>query len=430
MLLALLSFKYPYLSLILFLTTSFVKTNLILEVSFFRFVDYTVLCAALLTFMMFYSFIKKGGKLKGLMSGGVVLYTLLVIILFLDCLYTSSPKWGFQKSVSFGTFSFVAFLAPIFFTQSVKDIKLMLLLLFLSGLIIAGGLIFAPHATTFRANVESRAGFLEASTITSASFIAMSFIIAYCTILSTGSNKLIKLICLFLLIPMAYAMIASGSRGPFIGLAMCIITTLLLSYGRVNKIAYLIIPIMILVLGIVMFIKMPEEKTKRVSSVFQSGSLEEQTLSRTVLFKTALKGGFKSPLFGNGTGSFAMDYTGIDEPAHPHNIFLELFYENGFPSVMITIAFFIYIFRYCIKSRRLAKLYFSVDIQWMIDIIILLIFFAFIQANKSAAISGQRPLFFSCGLIIAAYGVMSTAVERDRQLATNFQDNEFLFEND
>ena len=63
-----LSFKYPPISLLFFLTTSFFKTVLMVKFIFFLFFDYTVLCGLLVLVVMLYSFIRSGGKITGLIS--------------------------------------------------------------------------------------------------------------------------------------------------------------------------------------------------------------------------------------------------------------------------------------------------------------------------------------------------------------------------
>ena len=129
--------KYPPIALALFLTAGLTKGMLMLKFSFFRVVDYTVLCAVLVLIAMVYSFVKSSGRLRDILSAPLVIYLLLAAILLLGTTYTSAPNYGLEKSSRFATLGLIAFLAPIVFAHSVKEVKLMVWILFAVGVLLS-----------------------------------------------------------------------------------------------------------------------------------------------------------------------------------------------------------------------------------------------------------------------------------------------------
>jgi O-antigen ligase len=75
------------------------------------------------------------------------------------------------------------------------------------------------------------------------------------------------------------------------------------------------------------------------------------------------------PLFGHGTGNYGFYHAGIDVKMYPHNIFAEIFYENGLIGLLLLLIAFT---QGLIKFNRINKnkngvLFFSLFIYFLIN---------------------------------------------------------------
>ena len=157
----------------------------------------------------------------------------------------------------------------------------------------------------------------------------------------------------------------------------------------------------------------PAYEIRRTMTLF-SGSYDVKEImrDRTQLFGMVWENFGKSPVFGRGTGAFAMDMWGKDERKFPHNIILELLYENGIIGVIIFIFYMWAIYRRWRDSKRLLlkEEMWGPEIVGYVNIVGLLVLFTLSQAMKSSDIEGNRFMFFCCGLVLASLSalVMST----------------------
>ena len=58
-----------------------------------------------------------------------------------------------------------------------------------------------------------------------------------------------------------------------------------------------------------------------------------------------------SPIFGFGIGSFGIEYTGMDIQEHPHNVFIEIWFELGLLSILLFLFFNLIVLRSIIESK-------------------------------------------------------------------------------
>jgi len=409
----LVSLKYPSISLGFFLTAGFIKTVLILYIPFFRVFDYTVLCAVFLLFTMVYVFIRRGANVSKLINKPVICFLLLAVMLLIESLSTSAPIYGWQKSTRHATLGLIAMLAPIIFAADMKDIKELLIMLFVAGAIIAIVTLIAPHSGVVRIAAEQRGSFLEASPLDSAVRIAVAMLIAIYSALMISSTIKSKLIY-FAFVPfMLAAIVITGSRGPFFGAVLCILIILFLVRKQISSIWLFVAGFLILISVIGVFYKLSEESTRRIVSTFESQYEAQIAIEpRSGLFSWAFFNAFSKPVFGHGTGSFAMDYYGTDERCYPHNIILELFYENGLIGVFLFILFMFWIYQRWRVAREVA-FYFDNKPQAkeLVDMTGLLVVFNLLQSMKSSDIDGNRFLFFTCGLVIACCWCMNNKLQ-------------------
>lgn len=403
-LLFLMAFKYPSISVAMYLTAGFIKTILMIYVPVFRSIDYTVLCASLLLIIMAFYFFKNRGELFALLNMPVMFFFLLCIFLLFGAAYTSAPAYGWAKSTKVATLGSIALLSPLFMILNFKKLNEFIVILFVAGLIIAVGTVIAPHAAFYRTSAELRGSFLEADPLESASKIGIALIIAFYYCIFNISSVKIKFI-LFISIPLLLlGIVLTGSRGPLFGAIICFFAVFVLARKNLHVISVALTFILIISAIFYIFIKLPEEQTQRITNMFKGKYEAGQAVeTRSGPFGWVIKNSLKSPVWGNGTGSFAMDYGGADERLYPHNVVLELFYENGIIGLALFLIFLWLVFKRWLMSRQYALQRNLPQIARIVDLFGLLAFFNFMQSMKSSDINGNRFFFFTCGLILATY---------------------------
>jgi len=400
-------FKYPTLSLVLFLSVGFFKTILMMKSSFFIKYDPTVLCAIILSLSMFYFFIRRRMPFLKLINRPVIVFLLLVVVLFFGLTWSTAPKYAFLKSSRVATLGLISLLAPLVFCSKMKDIKNLLALLCLVGVILAVGTLIAPYSSVFRSGAEYRlrASFLEADPLEVAVKIGTAAIICFYLMIAIGTSVKVKAISFFVLIILLWAILLSGSRGPFWGLILTILVALFVARKKLS-------PVSVALFGLLGFFVIVHAVSTSTESGIQRviGVLEEDnTLSSTFSSRSGIYGMVlgrldEDVILGHGTGSFAFDFYGVDEKMYPHNILLELQYENGFLGLLVFCCFMLLVFRRWLSARRNAPFVERDDnAEALIYVVGLLILYNLLQAMKSSDLDGNRFLFMLCGLAVAAY---------------------------
>lgn len=405
--------KYPPIALALFLTAGLTKGMLMLKFGFFRVVDYTVLCAVLVLIAMFSSFIKSRGRLKDILSIPLVVYLLLATILLLGTTYTSAPNYGLEKSSRFATLTLIAFLAPIVFAHSVKEVKLMMWIVLAVGILLSIVTIIAPYEAVLRVAAETRGGFLEANPLATATQIGTAAVIAFIFAIMTHTSKRLRISSMALIALMIAGIVITASRGPFIGLGFTWLVAIFICRKGVSK-AWLPFIAGAIVIGLVVsFTKLPEIATARVATVWKSGyHMKEAAYARTEMFIWTARRFPERLILGHGTGAFAIDRGGQDEREYPHNIMLELLYEQGLVGAVIVGLFLWLIFRRWRQASRFVYLYeLDIGIFQIVHMAGLLFLFLFTQAMKSGDINDNRFMFFCAGLVVAVFSLVRRTVE-------------------
>lgn len=411
--LVILILKYPPLSLALFLMTPFFKAALMLKFPIFRVVDYTVMCGILVLIAMAYSFIRSGGRLKDILSIPLFVYLLLAAILLVGVTYTSAPKYGLQKSSRFATLGLIAFLAPIVFAHSVKEVKLMIWIIIGGGILLAVGTIVEPYAAVLRTSAETRAGFLESSPLATATKIGVAATIFLLFAIMAHTSLRLRIASLTVLPLMIAGMVITGSRGPFLGLILTWLVAIFICRRGISKAWIPVITAAISIAMIVSFAKLPEIATTRIANMWRSRyDMTAAAYARTERFVWTADRFVERPVLGHGTGAFAVDRGGQDIRAYPHNIILELLYEQGLIGAAVLLIFLWLIFSRWRQAARLVYLYeLDIGIFQIVHMAGLLFLLTLTQAMKSGDIDGNRMMFFFAGLVVAEFNLVRAMAE-------------------
>ena len=198
---------------------------------------------------------------------------------------------------------------------------------------------------------------------------------------------------------------ACGARGPFVALAAALVLTALgLLAIRPKTVGFLVSVSAIAILGIALALA-PKESRARVELLVAEDKGASVEL-RESSYKEALDMFAKQPLFGAGTGNFA-----VRDPylLYPHNVVLEVMSEDGILGVLVFSGFVITATWRAWRAWRMARLRRA---RSRVPVAFLLCIFFGLQAMVSGDIA-NRELFFVLGLLTAA-STMGLAYVRPR----------------
>lgn len=423
--LVIVSFKYPQIALILFLTAGLIKATLMLKFSFFRVVDYTVLCAVLLLIAMTYNFIRRGSPFKDVVGIPLGIYLLLSVLLLLGIGYTSAPNYGFQKSSRFATLGLIAFLAPIFFVDKLKDIKLVMGVLLSVGIVLSVVTIIAPQAAVIKTYETARGTFLEANPLDTATRAGTAAIIAFCFAVMAHTSKPLRIFSLTTICVILVGMIYTQSRGPFVAMVFTWLAALFICRRGILRGWLPFIVGAIVIAMMITLIRLPENITSRITRLWSSPYYrKEASLERTSMFVWALRKFPERPVIGHGTGAWSVDRGYGDIRLYPHNIVLELLYEQGLVGASLFIFLIWYIFRrwrWALRDTYLFEGHLHSETFQLVQISGLIFLFTLLEAMVSYDINGNRLMFFCGGLVLALYnciGKMTEQVYEDMGVTT------------
>ncbi|MFT3947230.1 MAG: O-antigen ligase family protein [Agriterribacter sp.] len=172
-----------------------------------------------------------------------------------------------------------------------------------------------------------------------ARYLGLLFLLALSVVHKGKRNYIIYayMVCLFLY------MITSGSKGPIIALlGGCAI--FLADNKLANNMKY-IFTFLVLVAGLLLLLDFIDFFSSsffiaRFSGESSSGTEREELIDMALRYR-----GIPGFLFGNGTGDFGYLMNRTDKRLYPHNIFAELYYENGIVGVSIIIIMMYTVFK-------------------------------------------------------------------------------------
>lgn len=266
-------------------------------------------------------------------SSLLVSYLALSTFLALGILYSRAPVYGTNKAIM--TVAYFWALGTVIYNL-VDDISSAKL--FLKGLVVGGVLLIGITALTFGNPIDMIRGanrFFrlrfgeEGNPILLARHLALA-ITVFTTYVAMRRRWIDILWCLPLSSLAFMYLIATGSKGPLVALIASFISTpILLAKGAMARISVaLVVGGVFLVGAIGVLAMLPQE-------FIQERFVEKiQNLSmRLPAYKIAMSAIMDSDpialLVGHGTGDFGYLDLGKDARSYPHNVFLEITYENG-----------------------------------------------------------------------------------------------------
>ena len=215
-----------------------------------------------------------------------------------------------------------------------------------------------------------------------------------------------KLIAIVAILSGMIVVVATGSRGPFVGLVAGAALTF---FGRRQLLWSLGSAVLLTIVFVAALYLGPAEGRERILTVFGGRYSLEET-GRGGLYRMGLGHYRSNPVFGGGAGSFA-DYRGWgDTITYPHNVFLEIAGETGTTGLVLLLIMFAFCVRPMLRLRSKLEPAAGAGkiIQWLFWV-------GLANAMVSFDISQQRALFASIGFLgaVRQWPVVDETMEED-----------------
>ncbi|MFS0892100.1 O-antigen ligase family protein [Peribacillus frigoritolerans] len=278
----------------------------------------------------------------------IFLFFLLLLVILLSLVYSDSLINSKVKIIKFILLTMPAFLIPFFLIKNSAE-ALNKFYLFICGIAAVLSVIALYNYFIVSSAAFGFVGFNEGNYLGLGRITGMALIILITNFLLGNISKGFKVISLISLIIIMTTLFIAGSRMPLIA-SIIIIAYLIITSIKINK------GIIYLRKGTKLLFSLVLITSFFVAYLARKGFLDTIIYRMSVLFSedggasanervlrygSALNQWLDNPLFGNGIGSFGINYNGIDMRAYPHNIFLEFLSELGILGFVIFITLII-----------------------------------------------------------------------------------------
>ncbi len=285
----------------------------------------------------------------------VVTVVLMGLLLVTGLTYTQTPQWGTKLVVDYVTFGVAPFVLCFVFIRDMAGAKRLLIWVFIlvaayMGLVSSHSLITqgkllapymyslspdAPKVTLLGVEIRGSQELQDRSTI------MLAALFGWFAMTRVRWAKWV----LLLSIPVAVAYILmSGTRtGPLIVAAFAFIIPVLMFRRKILAVSVMLVTAILLMIGT--YYVLPTEATERLTEPLVgergTGLSGQYRLQAWSLCLTMIA---ESPFTGYGTGGFAMADRGMDDEIYPHNMFLQMFAENGVFAFLALCLFWFMVF--------------------------------------------------------------------------------------
>jgi O-antigen ligase len=223
-------------------------------------------------------------------------------------------------------------------------------------------------------------------------------------LLLTEQRSLVRLSLWILAVLQFWAALIAGARGPVLALILTFLVFFMLSVRgfaelKIDQFAWKLGIVAIIVAIIAGIVGQELFPTLAFRTQVFITDLGDSAKMRLNLYEEAIKLWTSSPIWGVGTGGFAIAVTGsafIRE--YPHNIVLELGAEIGLVGVLVFIAMMYMAFRIGLAIVRNSSGLMRVTIRYLL----VSVYFALLNAMVSGDINDNRILFTWLSLNVAA----------------------------
>jgi len=232
---------------------------------------------------------------------------------------------------------------------------------------------------------------------------AILLLIIFIKIYERKENKFKYLI---LIIPSAYLLLRSGSRGVLISLVITVVFYLLfITTMRLKTKIYAVV--FIALLFSVAYKFMPESTIVSYRSTFEYQNMPielSSVLQRITIWKEAIIDFKENPILGVGMGN------SVGGSGFPHNIILEVSAEFGIIGVFMFLSMCYLTIK---KAMRFIKREEKQDLNLLMKLSLILFVYSLTEAMFSGYITNQTQLFMSMGLVVSLTKLKANNQRRD-----------------
>ena len=400
---------YVEVAMVLFLTAPLVKLAIMAAVPIAREWDYTGLVLILLACSSAFYILRKGMGESKLFLGFFGMLAVIVAILGVSYIYSPSTVDAPDKLKKIAIILPMSLMIPILYLKNEKQARRLGFWTALIGFLVALGTVVSPTASI--QGSESRGTFLESSSLETASTIVYGVIFA----LVLGFDKAIikrYRICFLLSLPvMLLGLFYTGSRGPLLGLGVCVVLFMWFNRRDLGLTGTVGIIMALCVCGVLVVAFLPEAYWRRFALMLGSDKDVSFGEDRFALWRVAWSEGWQKPFLGHGISSFGFAAGKGDSRYYPHNMFLELFYEGG---ILPTLVAMVLVIMTIFKMNSLLKFLKGSYLYPMALGFVLALTSSFLDALKSGDLSDNRRMWFWLGCALGMFNVANNLLARQR----------------
>ena len=363
--------------------------------------DLTILSlTAILVILTFEMLIKKR-KFRNVSNGNLSLvigaFTIFAVSVLFSSIYTNSPLFWKDKFFRFIILNIPSFIIPVFFFK-LQDIKN-----FIRGSIIIFIIIISYYLYfLFEYGLKV---FYITSELELPSYLTWGSVLAFNTLLLIGAffekktkkkklNDIYVTILAFLCMLMIFI---SGARGPFIFFVFSFIAMLFIR----KKIQLLSVYFIFILLSSIIYLSLgmnfsnEDKKVGRSERILHLSINSTSVQKRFEYFKESWDWIEQKALFGYGIGSFSYVTSSEDTRGYPHNLLIEIWFENGLLAVSLFCMYLSLLIYIGIKN---------IHKPYVTTFLVINIYFI-ASLMKSSSLTDARVFFAFAGMLVAtSYG--------------------------
>src|SRR5690625_1221408 len=362
-------------------------------------IDLTFLFMALTILIVLARLFKKSYVIKKIILPLAIFIALTLIMLF-SYIYSPSDIYAQSKIVKFITITMWSYFGVFFIIKDKNTLDS-----FIKGLLFYGLLttlfVFYDFARNgmdfFRIGVGDGDGEKGGNILGLGRLTGVTAIILIVRGFYEKPNKVYKLMYFVLLAITVFVLMLTSARMALLALLAAVVLLFAISFKfnfklqelRISKgllSLVLLFPFLVIGLYLTNAFKYFDVMLRRVTTIFTQEGGGASVSSRTNMYDIAIDMWKDAPFFGQGIGSYAINYLGLDSRAYPHNIFLEFLSELGLVGLLLFVALFLITLKPIISVLKRGA-----NNQQII--VIMSLVFVLLNVNSSGDINDNRWIF-------------------------------------
>ncbi len=370
-------------------------------------IDLTILFMVCSMVIFLYRFltIKKLRAISKTFLLNTLLYLGIALCFLLSAFAVHSVGYGLDKAIRFLTITFWAFLGGGLLISDVVSFRHFLWACTFFSFVMGLDAIFKyPGSGTLIGPVYA----LGANRIGVGVVTGFGLLINLFYLLPLEQKLFKKIFLWSVALVQGWALFASGSRGPVLAVSLAFAALIVLALRLKSRkivmhkltvyagLGLIIVILTLITFGREYFFTFFTRTEWLIDSVAgENYDIYYASSSRSKLFEEAWTLWKGSPLWGIGSGQYAVALRGKDIIFYPHNIFLELMAEAGLIGIFLFLVMLINAFRELQISSRNGQTSRGPILYFLVQITI----FSLVMAMVSFDINGNRHLFMLIGLL-------------------------------